>query len=265
MTDELTSEQEAAVRRLLAAARHDAPLPADVAARLDEVLDGLAADAGVDDLEGSESVGSGSVTELAGVRQRRRNAGRLLLAAAAVVIGGVAVGQTLGGTGLDAGSESDSAGDNALAEAPRDSPDRAEEEAAGGAAESGDDGGGGAPEATSGSVAADQGYLLQKVEAPLALTSDNFAADVQRELLRTSDERRQAAKADYDGVAAYAQTDPDFVCAAGPYGQGATLPAYYDAEEAVLVLRRPRANFQRVDLLTCGTAITLNSVELPAP
>lgn len=264
MTDELTSEQEAAVRRLLAEARHDAPLPADVAARLDGVLDGLAADDGVDDLEGlgaSESVGSGSVTELAGVRQRRRNAGRLLLAAAAVVIGGVAVGQMLGGTGLDEGSDSDSAGDNALAEPPRASSSRAEEEAAGGgeAADSAAPLEEDAPDTTS------SGGSLMTLRAPLALTSDNFAADVQRELLRTADERRHAAKADYDGVAAYAQTDPDFMCAAGPYGQGATLPAYYDAEEAVLVLRRPRANIQRVDLLTCGTAVTLNSVELPAP
>ena len=49
------------------------------------------------------------------------------------------------------------------------------------------------------------------------------------------------------------------------YGEGATLPAYYDAEEAVLVLRRPQAGIQRVDLLTCGTAEELDSVDLPAP
>ena len=36
-------------------------------------------------------------------------------------------------------------------------------------------------------------------------------------------------------------------------------------EEAVLVLRRPRSGLQRVDLLACGTAVELNSVELPAP
>ena len=204
------------------------------------------------------------MTVLAGVRQRRRNAGRLLLVAAAVVVGGVAVGQTLGGGSLDAGGDSDSAGDNALAEPPRATSSRAEEEADSADVGS-DDGGGVAHESTAGSVAADQGHLLQKVDAPLALTSDNFAADVQRELLRTADERRHAAKADYDGVAAYAPTDPDFVCAVGAYGEGATLPAYYDAEEAVLVLRRPRDNIQRVDLLTCGTAVTLNSVDLPAP
>jgi hypothetical protein len=64
-------------------------------------------------------------------------------------------------------------------------------------------------------------------------------------------------------VRAYAAKSGDFVCAAGAYGEGATLPAYYDAEEAVLVLRRPRAGIQRIDLLTCGTAVPLNSVELP--
>ena len=66
-------------------------------------------------------------------------------------------------------------------------------------------------------------------------------------------------------MVAYTTANKDFVCAAGEYGEGATLPAYYDAEEAVLVLRRPRAGIQRVDLLTCGTAVPLNSVDLPAP
>ena len=86
----------------------------------------------------------------------------------------------------------------------------------------------------------------------------------RRALGRTSAVRRKAAKDDYDGVSAYARADPGFMCATGPYGEGATLPAYYDAEEAVLVLRRPRAGIQRVDLLACGTAVELNSLDLPA-
>jgi len=260
VTDELTAEQEAAVRRLLAEARHDAPVPADVAARLDEVLEGLVADEGVDDLEIFESDGPGSVTELTGVRRRRRNAGRLLLAAAAVVVGGVAVGQVLADAGLDAGS-GDSADSSSLADAPprdADSADRADEEAAAG------DDTAVAPESAS-SPAPDQAYLLEQVDAPLELTSDNFAADVQRELARTSAERRSAAYANLDGVTAFTSANSDFVCTVGAYGEGATLPAYYDAEEAVLVLRRPRAGIQRVDLLTCGTAVQLNSVDLPAP
>ncbi|GAB3244131.1 hypothetical protein [Nocardioides dilutus] len=259
MTDELTAEQEAAVRRLLQQARHEAPVPADVAARLDAKLDELVADEGADDLEVFEAGGSPVVTELAGMRRRRRNAGRLLLAAAAVIVGGVAVGQNIAGTGLDMGGGDSGEADTALAEPPRASAGRVDEESAD-SVEDGNSGGDAAPEA-----APEQAYLLLQAGAPLDLTSEDFAADVQRELLRTADERRVAAKADYDGVAAYAQADPGFVCPAGPYGEGAKLPVYYDAEEAVLVLRKPRSGIQHVDLLTCGTAVTLNSLDLPAP
>ena len=42
---ELTPEQESEVRRLLAEARHDEPVPADVAARLDDVLADLTREA----------------------------------------------------------------------------------------------------------------------------------------------------------------------------------------------------------------------------
>lgn len=262
MTDELTSEQEAAVRRLLAEARHDAPVPGDVAARLDEVLDELVVADGANGLGISEYSGSGPVTELAAARRRRRKAGRLLLAAAAVVVGGVAVGQSIGEVGLDTGGGDAGSADSTLADAPRASAGRAQEEAESddSAADSADGGAGPAPSASD-----DQAYLLDRVDAPLQLSSANFAADVRRELARVADQRREAAKADLDGVTAFTLQDAGFECPAGPYGEGATLPAYYDAEEAVLVLRRPRAGIQRVDLLTCGTAVPLDSVELRAP
>ena len=112
---------------------------------------------------------------------------------------------------------------------------------------------------------ADEVGILAELRAPLTLTSDNFAADVQQELARTAAARRQAVTAGLDGVQVYMAANSGFVCPDGPYGDGATLPAYYDAEEAVLVLRRPQAGIQRVDLLTCGTAEELDSVDLPAP
>jgi hypothetical protein len=260
VTDELTPEQEADVRRLLAQARHDGPVPDDVATRLDEVLEGLvahdeAADE-ADDLEVFGSETSAPVTDLAAARHRRRNAGRLLLVAAAVIVGGVAVGQNLGGAGLDGSGDDAGSANSSLSDAPRDGADL-DEEAAG---ESGQ-----VPHAASEPATSDEIDLLQSVRAPLTLTSENFARDVQRQLERTAAARRQAANADYDGVLAYASKNRDFVCADGAYGEGATLPAYYDAEEAVLVLRRPRSGLQRVDLVTCGTAVELNSIELPAP
>lgn len=262
MTDELSSEQEAAVRRLLAEARHAEPVPADVAARLDEVLEGLVADpdlGAVDGLGAVESDGSDSVTDLAGVRRRRRNAGRLLLAAAAVVIGGVAVGQMLGSAGLDAADDSGSAADT-QADSPRDGADRDQTVPA----EAGGTGGGAADLEDSPAAGSADESLLDLAQAPLSLTSDNFAADVRRELRRTAAQRRNAARANYDGLREFASTSSQFKCAAGAYGVGAKLPAYYDAEEAVLVLRRPRAGIQRADLLTCGTAVELNSVDLEA-
>ena len=259
MTDELSSEQEAAVRRLLAQARHDEPVPADVAARLDDVLEGLVADEGADDLEvfdsGSAPAGTASVTELAGARRRRRNAGRLLLAAAAVVLGGVAVGPTLGST---VGGDSDDSGSAAdvQADAPREAGDTAAEQ---GAADSA----GGATESQPQSGAASD--LFSGLEVPVRLSSESFEADVRRELRQGApDALRDAASSDFDGLP-LATTASGFACADGAYGQGAKLPAYYDSEAAVLVLRRPQNGLQRVDLLTCGTAYSLNSVELPAP
>lgn len=83
------AEQDA-VRRLLAESRHDAPLPDDVRARLDDVLAGLTAERR--ELRATEPV----VDLSARRRQRRRGA---LLAAAAVVVAGVGLGQVLEGFG----------------------------------------------------------------------------------------------------------------------------------------------------------------------
>ncbi len=115
MTDELTPEQEADISRLLAEARHDGPIPADVAARLDAVLGDLSSD----DLEVFENP-TATVHELAGARRRRQKGARLLMAAAAVVVAGVAAGQVLGDTNL--GSGSDDAATSADAGAEADQP-----------------------------------------------------------------------------------------------------------------------------------------------
>src|SRR4051812_49911056 len=74
---------EELVRRLLADARHDEPMPADVAARLDGVLDDLRA-------EGDRAAAATPLRPRRGVRRRGRWAVGLA-AAAAVVVGGAAV------------------------------------------------------------------------------------------------------------------------------------------------------------------------------
>ena len=142
---ELTSEQEEAVRRLLAEARHEDPLPAAVADRLDRVLADLS----------SPSARAAPVVDLA-ARRRRRNAGRLLVAAAAVIVGGVAVGQMIGVSNPD--SDDDSAGSSV----ERDTS-------------SGGDGGG---------MSADQPVPEAAKSEPLRLTSQNLQHEVQRQLRR---------------------------------------------------------------------------------
>ena len=100
MTDEAGNthpDPDDAVRRLLADARPTEPMPADVAARMDDVLAGLA-DGSV---AGAETSGPGAdpapirpaVASLAA--ERRRRAAGMLVAAAAIVVGGVVVAQHL--------------------------------------------------------------------------------------------------------------------------------------------------------------------------
>src|SRR6478735_12643701 len=75
--DDLTPQDEQ-VRRLLSGARHEEPMPDDVAARLDEVLAGLRDDRPPVDIA---------------ARQRRRHVRNWVLAAAAVVVIGVGANQ----------------------------------------------------------------------------------------------------------------------------------------------------------------------------
>lgn len=104
----LTPEEEASVSRMLADAAGPVPMPAEVAARLDEVLAGL---------EGDRATTQPQVLPLAA----RRRWPRVLLAAAAVVVGGYTVG-SVATQGTLSGSESSSAGDAAVAGAAEKAP-----------------------------------------------------------------------------------------------------------------------------------------------
>lgn len=139
----LDPETAAAVRRLLAEARHDEPAPPAVVARLDATLAGLRAERAAPPAPSAPTPPglpprpSGDVpVDLAAHRRRRR--GTLLLAAAAAVVavgvGGVGVPQ-LGGSGdssvsSDADSSPESQGDSGAGQAPQQpAPDaNAEEE-----------------------------------------------------------------------------------------------------------------------------------------
>jgi hypothetical protein len=233
---ELTSEQEATVRRLLAEARHDDPIPDPVAERLDRVLA---------DLSSGSSAPMAPVVDLA-ARRRRRNAGGLLVAAAAVIVGGFFVGQVIDVGGPDSADDS-SAGSSVA----RDSSSGDQDSQAAPSAP-GDDAGGTqpAPEAAQAS--------------PLQLTSQNLKRDVQRQL------RDSAANADLDPDASslsqpYAE---EFSCAsasAPAYGVGKFFAAFYDGMPTVLALRPPEGDTQQAQVLDCGTGTPLQSVTVPAP
>ena len=257
---ELTPEQESMVRRLLADARHDEGIPDNVADRLDRVLAQLH-----DEHTSTDS----PVVELA-ARRRRRNAARLLMAAAAIVLGGVTVGQFFGtpnssgddagtSTAADGGSErsesrEDDGGDN-LFEAPgAAAPETALESAPAygdsAAAEPQDD-------------QNQWGPVLDR-ELPLKLSADSFEQD----MLSLNEDRNQSLAK----LAAAAEKSrnlirraPAFDCPPAAYGQGTLVPAYYDDEPVVLAFRPPLGSNQVAELLRCGTAEKLRSVDLDTP
>ncbi|MGH3331052.1 MAG: hypothetical protein ACRDPJ_07045 [Nocardioidaceae bacterium] len=97
----MTSDEEEAVRRLLAEAGEETPvMPPDIAARLDDVLAGLVADRTAPEDTPDETP---EVTDLS--TRRSRLWPKLLVAAAAVSVVGLGVGNVLGG---GAGSDSES-------------------------------------------------------------------------------------------------------------------------------------------------------------
>ena len=242
---ELTAEQESAVRRLLAEARHDDGVPEAVAQRLDRVLAQLH----------EETAEVAAPVDLA-ARRRRRNAGRLLLAAAAIVVGGVGAGQLLGTSGGDAG-------DSATSSTAEDSSARTEgldEESSGSLFD-----GAASPEAAQGEAGGtvengDTALKARDEELPVQLSRKNFDEDVRA----LAGERRQAmselaASADQPDLMMHVR---GFDCPPAAYGRGTLVPAYYGDQPTVLAFRPPLGSNQVAELLRCGTAEPLRSVAL---
>jgi len=235
LDSELTPEQESTVRDLLAQARHDEPVPDAVAARLERALVRLGEE---------ETDGSAPVADLS-ARRRRRNAGRLLLGAAAIVLGGVAVGQFLGpmqGSGDDAGSVADTSAERGGAASEFSGADS--------------DGQGNAPSASQ-PAAADQEVAPG---VPVRLSRRTFDEDVQQLARSKALRQLEAAAAQQDTLLDGAA--PTFECPPAAYGRGTLVPAYYEDEPAVLAFRPPLGSNRVADLLECGTAAKLRSVNL---
>jgi hypothetical protein len=234
----LPPEQET-VRRLLADARHDGPPPPDVVARLDDTLAALRAERAGADTSPGRVVDIGS--------RRRRVAGIGLLAAASVVVAGVALGQALPRGGDASDSSAGSASDSSLAEAPT----------------SEDDGGDSTVE-SSGNLAegearkSDESFLEPGLAPGPTLFSDDDDDLVDQLVVLRPDAStgRQrltslAALQGCDGVDARRWA--------------AVVPAQVDGELGLVVYRRPLGQDQGVELYVCGTPDPVRTLTLPAP
>ncbi|MCW2851924.1 MAG: hypothetical protein JWM84_1588 [Nocardioides sp.] len=221
---ELTSAEEERVRRLLAEARVDAPIPEDVAARLDRVLAQLG--------EGEPGPDAHMV---ALASRRRRKVTALLVAAAAVVVVGVGIGQVVPRAEQSDSSASSDAG-----------------EAGGGNA---DDLEGTAPDAAVKRDAAP----FDLVDGVPRVRATRFADDVARvaELRTTKD-----ADGRPSALQGEAESTAPVVCDPAAWGRGRLQVVRYDGQAAVLAFRPPMGDAQVVDLLQCGTGELLRSVTL---
>lgn len=244
MTDSphLTPAEEA-VRRLLADARHEGPTPPEVVARLDDALADLVSERGGAPLPAQPDDRStpAPVVDLAARRRRLVRTG--LLAAAAVVVAGVALGQALPrmqGSSDDAGSAS--SGDVATSQ-ERDFSDDAD----GGSDSSG---------------AAEEG--AESLKSPAAVpdaaypTLSSLAADLDDELL----DLRPRAGARSQAVTSSGAHDAFCLRGIGP---GRRLAAEVDGQPGVILYKPPAGDAQDVAIFVCGSGEPVRTLTLPLP
>ena len=218
------------VRRLLAEARHDAPVPDDVAARLDATLAGLVADRRRD-----------NVVHLDAARRRRRRWTTGLVAAAAVVALGVSLPNLTDGVSMDGDSEAGSAADAPTSQDESLSRELVEEPGA-------DSGGGSAGEtAPSDSTA--------PFSAPVELDPGRF---------------RQDAVAARDAVVADQAEARPAVCGDVPTGAQQVVVVRYRGQDGYLVFESiddplGAGDRQRVTLYLCPGGVPSRQALVPRP
>jgi hypothetical protein len=234
---ELSPEQETEVRRLLAEARHDEPIPTAVADRLDAVLTGL-----TNDEPGSPGVAP--VIDLA-ARRRRRNAAAVLAGAAAVIVAGFVGGQV-----IDVGSQ-DGDADTASSGAAADRANKDTDGAAPGAAAGGEE-----------NLASPPQAAPEASARVLQLRSAHLAKDVRDQLFRYSASADSAELPTANGFSSLGCTPPP---SATKFGLGDLFPALYDDTPAVLAVRLSADGTRQADVLDCDTAGLLASVTVPSP
>lgn len=231
MSEEHDEAQEQ-VRRLLAAAGSappDHPLPEDVAARLDDVLAGLVAE--------RQAESPGRAAEVADLDSRRpRRWPQLLVAAAAVSVVGLGVGNLVQDSGGEAMS-ADSAAAGSSETAPRQS-------------EGGEDGG----STTDRELAAE---AAPEAEAERSLRTDADGVTARRPARLRSDSLALDVQRIEDFALAVPVGGPprrwDGACVRPTAGEGDEwLPVRLEGKQAVLVLRAPAGGRRTAEVFACG-------------
>ena len=232
-TPDLTPEQEA-VRHLLAEARHDQPTPPEVVSRLADTLATLQAGRAPSDGASAFSSDATPVVDLA-ARRRRRLVGIGVMAAAAVVVVGVALGQVPAQVGSDSGestaSQADSGGADVRARGPEAGDDSADESTA--------------PEELSG-----------KAAAPRELPEVSLDDDLDGALTALRSDSRQASTLASDAVVA---------CPVGDVGRGRRVLVQVDGKPGLVVFGAIRGSSQEADVYLCGDPEAVRTLTLPSP
>ncbi|WP_183094081.1 hypothetical protein [Nocardioides stalactiti] len=239
--DPVPPEDEARLRALLSDARETAPMPAAVAARLDDTLLALAAERGVT----AEPVPADNVVPLE--RTRRHRVAAVLGAAAAVAVLGLGVGTFFDSTSQ---GESDSAG------ASNNSLERGDD---GSAAEFdvADD----APTEAAESPHDEDGIVVSESIADFQVRSRHLVGDLLRLRVALDGLRDGTTELRYGSAEAVV---PDaFTCSPADFGRGLLVGVTYDSTPALVAFRDPMGSSQVVEVLQCGTGDVLRSTTLP--
>lgn len=251
---------EAAVRRTLAAAGGPEPMPADVAARLEGVIDGLVAGRTASGATVSHPENPGIVVPLDAAARRRRVRVRALLgAAAAVVAVGVGAGIVNDNTNGDGGDAATATSDEAPA---RDEDGSLAEEMPEGAPGAVSDGQAEADSPSASPSPRDDTADLKRV------TVDGQLRPVRPDHLREDLVALQHFSLPHPAAADYGRatlTAPAaFMCEPADFGRGYLVGVLYDGRPAVVAFREPVGSNQAAEVLACGTGDVLHSTILAA-
>ena len=240
----LTPAQDDAVRALLASARHTAPTPPDVVARLDATLASLSA-------ERRELRPETRAPVVTLASRRRRAAATLVLAAAAVVVAGVGIGQLpdapWGSSGSDAGSSAESATSS-------------EEQLTTGGSDRTFDG-----HSESGEGSADEKQPEQDMRSQESAPSPSSAPEDDLHALDGTSALKPQVRQLRRLTDDTASFSADPTCPLPDAGSSETVSVTYDGLPGALVFRAPVGSTQQIDLFLCGESEALRSLRLPAP